>query len=37
MNRFAWATARTVSEAAVAASTTVAQAMTIAPKRRGAK
>jgi xanthine dehydrogenase YagS FAD-binding subunit len=31
MNRFAWATARTISEAAAAASTTVANAMTVAP------
>ena len=32
MNRFAWATARTVSEAAAAASITVANAMTLAPE-----
>ncbi len=32
MNRFAWAAARTISEAAKAASTTVAQAMTVAPE-----
>lgn len=32
MNRFAWATARTVSEAAAAASTTVANAMTLSPE-----
>ncbi len=32
MNRFAWATARTVSEAAAAASTTVAHAMTLSPE-----
>ena len=31
MNRFAWASARTVSEAAAAASTTVADAMTASP------
>jgi xanthine dehydrogenase YagS FAD-binding subunit len=31
MNRFAWTAARTISEAAVAASTTVANAMTAAP------
>ena len=32
MNRFAWAHARTVAEAALAASTTVAHAMTVAPE-----
>lgn len=32
MNRFAWASARTISEAASAASATVAQAMTVAPE-----
>ncbi len=32
MNRFAWATARTVSEAATAATTTVAHAMTLSPE-----
>jgi len=31
VNRFAWASARTVSEAAAAASTTVASAMTVSP------
>ncbi len=32
MNRFAWATARTISEAATVATTTVAQAMTLSPE-----
>ncbi len=32
MNRFAWTTARTVSEAATAATTTVAHAMTLSPE-----
>ncbi len=35
MNRFAFANARTISEAAVAASTTVANAMTAAPEAMG--
>ena len=35
MNRFAFANARTISEAAVAASTTVANAMTISPEAAG--
>ena len=32
MNRFAWMSAKTVAEAAAAASTTVADAMTVAPE-----
>ena len=35
MNRFAWTSARTISEAAAAASTTVAEAMTISPDAAG--